>query len=174
MKKILLLLFLTGYITTAFAQKVISVEKASDHSTYVKGDDFEGVIFDKEYKRLSNWVDSTLKRFTPTIEDIQLAETILNRQLKDTYKKNLNKYVRSNSAAVHFNLNQYCRQYFGYYDKHGKKIIFLNCFPTGDEQYTRNWKSFLHVGLDGGMAYWRAEINLSEGTLFGFNTNGFA
>lgn len=175
MKKMLLtLLCIAGLTFSVLAQKVTSVEKTSDHSTYVKGDDFEGVIFSEDYTKLNNWIGAKYKRFTPTIQDIELAESILRKKLKETYKKNHNKYIRSNAAGIQSTLEQYCHQYFGYIDENGKKIIHFNCFPREIEEYSKTWKTAFTMGFDGGPAFWRIEVNISDGILFGFNTNGVA
>jgi hypothetical protein len=65
------------------------------------------------------------KRFTPTRQEIDLAESILLIDLK-TLNKDL--FNQSSTPVIHKKLNKYKRQYFGYIDNNGDSILLINCF----------------------------------------------
>ena len=174
LKKAVALLLITVLCTLiASAQKVIKVEKASDHSTYIKGSNFEGVIFDKEYKFPYNVIDSTYQRFTPTVEEIELVEKALKQQIKELNKNHPNQISRKSNIEKH--LGKYRRQYFGIITPKGERTIHVNCFKKEkDDDWQKSWMSNLYEVLDGGSNYWRVNFNIATGVLFDFSTNGVA
>ncbi len=173
MKRLILVIIFLGCFCSVDAQKVISTKRASDHSTYVKGNNFEGVIFDENYTMLlNNYIDPKYQRFTPTLADIKSVENILQKKLKETYKNDTNNYMRLSSQAIHSRLKKFCRQYFGYIDKSGKKIIHVNCFPKAYEADTKEWNSEIMMVLDGGTSCWRVEVNINDNNLFNLDFNG--
>lgn len=167
---ILVLCLITQFGLSAFAQKVIKVEKASEHSTYVKGDNFEGVIFDKDYRsKFFPVIDSMSKRFSPTVEEVLLLEKALSSQIKEL-NKHRNYQTRKNAIDRH--LNRYCRQYYGYIDLKGKKIIGVNSFIRDFEDNSWRWEYQLF--FDGGASVWQVMFDISTDKLFSFGTNGVA
>jgi hypothetical protein len=71
------------------------------------------VIFDESYfQNPKDTVETELKRFTPSIEDIMLTESVLIAELKKNKKS-------TNYREILSRLKDYRRQYIGYYDKHG-------------------------------------------------------
>src|SRR5579863_112628 len=123
--KNLILLFLLVFALNASAQKIIKVEKVSDHSTYVKGSNFEGVLFSEKYIDMLSKVNG--KKFTPGTNDILIIEKLLPIGL-DTIKD-----VTNHKYFVKNHLKRYLRQYFGYIDKNGDKIIYVNVFWNNSE-----------------------------------------
>ena len=180
MKKLLLPFFFFIAFGT-FAQKIIRTEKVTDYSTYVIGNGFEGAIFSKDYIPAHyDYIDSTKKRFSPSVRNIIQAEKSL---LEDVKLKGRGKI---NDPFICANLDKYLRQYIGYVDPTGKKIIVINFFSKGDileeekdhEEFPKmirapQWKIKWHNVADGGNFYWRIKINLSTLQLFQFRENGF-
>jgi hypothetical protein len=190
MKK-LILPFLILFSAIVSAQKINKTEQATDHSIHVKGNDFEGAIFNKEYNSL--WIklkrnpgiiystdntfyrEDTLSgftRFTPSTEDIELTECIIKEDLKRINKKLPSfKFVRGPNIYRH--LKKYVRQYFGLINNKQEKIVFLNCFWDDREKNTvRDWLEDYYNVYDGGNYYWQGKVNLITHQLFDFGVHG--
>lgn len=165
MKKLLLIPFML-FVVDVSAQRVIQTEKASDHSTYIKGAGFEGVVFINSYSP-----DELEKlpgtRFTPTNDEVIFVEKLL--------RKNLDTCDNSDKQSVHVRryLKKYIRQYFGYINDKGEKVIYINGFVRDLEPIRDNsWQKEIVIIMDGGNANWRIKINLNTKSLFDFNVNG--
>jgi hypothetical protein len=149
-------------------------------NTYIKTNSFEGVIFSKDYIATMG----SSERFTPTTNNIDSAEAILHKEIK---KINVNKPEQGgNCRVIHKNMKKYRRQYFGYYDTNGDKIIFINCFWEREgfygfidkvfshESVDNKWKTEEYSVLDGCSYYWSIKVNLTTKTWFDFRVNGNA
>jgi len=91
----------------------------------VKGSNYKGTVFTKEYpfqKLFIFDVDSS-RRFTPTAEEIKIVENLLHHKLT-TKKSQSNKLLVDPFIRRH--LVQYFRQYVGFIDKRGNKIVHIN------------------------------------------------
>ena len=118
--KSLILPLLLLIVSIASAQKIVKKEQVSDHSIYVKGNSFEGVIFSKDYIPPKYSYDDSIKRFDLTDVDIIQAEKLLKQDIKrygvgavkDTFICN--------------NIKKYVRQYAGFTTSNNQKIIFIN------------------------------------------------
>lgn len=118
----------------------------------------------------ANYIDMIPgERFTPTKQDIDKAEVALNRDLKTLNRQNLN---QTSTPVIHKKLRKYKRQYFGYIDKNGERILLINCF--WDKESERNWINNRVVVLDGGSYYWNVKYNIDKDKLFDLQINGYA
>jgi len=128
MKKILIL-FLIAFASVTSAQKVIKFKRASGHSFHIWGNDFEGVIFKENFEPFKS---DSLGRvgFTPSPADVEFTEQLL-RQKIDTAKCSI--YITGDTVGK--NLKYYVRQYFGYFNEKGEKIIFIDCFYRFSDVY---------------------------------------
>jgi len=166
MKNLMLPLLLI-FILNVSAQKVKKVEKVSDYTTYVKGNNFEGVIFSEKYINMLSKVNG--KKFTPGTNDILIVEKLLPLGL-DTIKDATN-----HKFFVKNHLKKYLRQYFGYIDKNGDKIIYINVFWDNSENKSeKRWLNDIIEVLDGGDYFWQIKVNLTTHQLFDFAVNGEA
>jgi hypothetical protein len=150
-------------------------------NTYIKKNGYEGVIFSKDYIGLMNSSD---KKFTPTQIDIDSAEIVLKKGVKKVNENRPNQV--DNCPVIHRKLKKYKRQYFGFIDPNGDRIIFINCFwdQNGfhrfldkvfyDETDDTKWKTEEKFVLDGCSYYWSIKVNLTKKTLFDFGVNGMA
>ena len=176
MKKLLFILPLL-FVLKVSAQKIKNIEKLTDHSSYVKGNNFEGVIFSENYYQQSNdTAERKIKRFTPTAEDIILAEKILIKKKSDTSNK-------GDILSIFNNLKKYRRQYIGYFSDKGERMIYVNCFRLEKDQLSEkikksakvsDWHNTLYVVNDGGKRYWQVHINLDKKEISDISVNGVA
>jgi len=157
--KILVLLILTSL--KCLGQKD-TIFKEADH---YKTNTFDVAIFPANYIDLIPG-----KRFTPTRKEIDKAEFILLTDLKKLNKDLIN---QSSNTIIHKNLTKYKRQYFGYIDKKGDRILLINCFWSRDND-DYNWLQSRVVIFDGGSYYWNVKLNLTKEKLFDLDINGEA
>jgi hypothetical protein len=155
--------FLTVFLPTLLlGQTTISTDTTIIVDHY-KTRKFDCAIFPYNYKK--NYTEHS---FTPTRQDVDKAEEALRKQLK---KLNI-RQIRERAPLIHKNLKKYKRQYFGYIDKEGHKILLINCFwADSDKDY---WLTERVKVFDGGSYYWRVKFDLTTGLLFELKINGYA
>ena len=148
-------------------------------NTYIKKNRYEGVIFSKDYLGLMNSSDN---KFTPTPTDIDSAEIVLRKGIKSININRPNQF--DNCPVIHRKLGKYKRQYFGYIDTSGDRIILINCFWDKNGFYgfidkvfynepdDFKWKTEEKYVLDGCSYYWKIKVNLTKKKLFDFGVNG--
>jgi hypothetical protein len=166
MKTILAFSFL---IVSIFAQ---GQEKADTIlAEHYQTADFDCAIFPAKALANGTYNIPAAKRFTPTRDDIDKAETALKTQLAALNKKKVNQLDK----AIEQILNQYQRQYYGYIDKTGNKILYINCFYKDNTfGFGKTWLNYEVQVDDGGSAYWNIKFNLKKGKLFDLRVNGYA
>lgn len=111
------------------------------------------------------------QRFTPTKQDVDNAERILRNKLKSLNVQLVN---QSPSPIIHKKLRKYKRQYFGYVDKNGDRILLINCFWAKSKHDSNRWLLERIDVLDGGSYYWNVKVNLEREELFDLGVNGHA
>lgn len=110
-------------------------------------------------------------RFTPSRDEIKLAEKSLITQLRELNSEKLNQHE---SPVIDKNLKKYKRQYFGYIDENGNKILLINCFWRKEKEESLLWlKERIRV-LDGGSYFWNVKFNIAKMQLFDLDVNGEA
>lgn len=176
MKKTLILIFCIQLFSCNSIFKVI--EKPTDYSVIIKRRQIIGANFSEKgncFMCLQN-----IKRFSPSLDEIKIAENILRKNLKKINKKKINQ--GDGCLVIHNNLNKYRRQYFGYYNEKNEKIIYatfnknkltliekIKGFQIDDSE---NWKKEKETVLDGCSNYWEIKINLTDKRLFELGING--
>lgn len=142
--------------------------KENENAYLIRNKNSIGEVFKYNFK--TNEIDKSLERFTPTIEEINQAELILNKDFLNKIKSEIEgKFIRKN-------LNDYKRQYLGYIDSNGDKIVFISFFldrsiKKQDDQF---WKEEYRIIFDGGASFWVAEINLKASKVKNIFVNGVA
>ncbi len=106
-------------------------------------------------------------RFTPSRQEIDSAEMILAQQLKTINAQLPN---QSSGPVIHKKLHKYKRQYFGYIDANGDRILLINCFWAKHDH--EDWLVRKIVMLDGGSYFWHIKCNLNKNELFELSVNG--
>jgi hypothetical protein len=105
------------------------------------------------------------KGFTPTLAEVDSAEVILKRALKDLG-------TRSPGPLVNYDLTKYRRQYWGYIDPAtGHKILYINIFWK-IFQYSNDWlKEDIEIS-EGGGYYCNVKFDLTTLKLYDYKVNG--
>ena len=141
-------------VLNSFAQSATSFIKAAHYKTAI----FNVAIFP------GNYAEMTLgKRFTPTTQEIDKAEVILLKDLQKLNKQSENQFL---TTVIYKNLDNYKRQYFGYIDKNGNRILLINCFWSKDDAFLNDWLIHRITMLDGGSYFWNIKFNINKGKLF--------
>ena len=177
--KIVYLVFILVFLSSCTTSFKI-IEKSSDYSLIVKSRKYKGVVFLKNANCFMCLQEKN--KFSPSLIDIETAEKILKNGIRDINKPLTNQADRC--PTIHKNLQNYRRQYFGYTDENGDKIIFINFIWSRYTIFDRmkgeiknegeKWKSERIFVLDGGSFYWEIKINLDKENLFDFYVNGIA
>ena len=153
--KYIIILFLTSFYYV----------KAQNVAEHFKTKQFEVAIFPE-----SSYEIMPGKRFTPTKEEIFEAEKALKSKLKEANRNLENQY---NSPIIHRNLKKYKRQYFGFINDKGEKILYINSLWKKNEEETE-WLQQIIMVSDGGSHYWNIEYNLETDELINLSVNGSA
>ncbi|MBN2894135.1 MAG: hypothetical protein JXL97_19850 [Bacteroidales bacterium] len=161
-RKLIVLAVLALTISLCFGQ-TDGTFKIADH---YKTKEFDAAIFPADYIDLIPG-----QRFTPTRQEIDKAEIALQNDLKTLNKELEN---QSSTPIIHKNLHKYKRQYFGYIDKNGDKILLINGFWSNDKKDDNVWLSGRIEVFDGGSYYWNVKFNLNKNVLFDLDINGYA
>ena len=140
----------------------------------------ESVIFSKDADCFL--CNLGVSRFTPTIQEINEAEAILKKNIKSANNPAYNQ--GDGCPIIHKNLKNYRRQYYGYIDSGGNKILYVNFLwakysifdrlKGHHEDDSEEWKEQRVTVLDGCSYYWSIEINLSQQKLQNIHINGSA
>ena|SRR5690606_7872301 len=139
---------------------------------YIKGKKFEGHIFSKEYAPLTMRFKEAKKRYTPTEQDISKAEKIIKDQVVNINQPLVNQ--GGNCPIIHSNLSKYKRQYIGYVDERGDKIVWVNFIIRKDKEKISRLSKDVIIVLDGCSNYWNIKVNLNKEKLFELRINGSA
>ena len=140
-------------------------------SIYVKTEDYEGVIFGINCPE--NVIDDKAYRWNPTEEDIAKAEKLIKKYIVRSVEKKHRMLNQISTPIVHQNFDKYYRQYLGYIDKRGRKILYVNCFWKDKENQFPGWKRKYVKVFDGGSYYWQINVNLKKKKCFDYRVNGY-
>jgi hypothetical protein len=178
------LLFTTALTILISCKTAIETFQTSDANKIgIKSNKFRGTLFTNSYQADKLFIDGvgSLNRFTPTKEDIALAESILKEQIREANKSRINQL--SKRQHIDKNLNKYFRQYVGFIDKNGERTIHINFHwdrftlmdrVKGNWDDRLNYTSDYSIVFDGGSRYWSANVNLTSKKLYGLSVNGIA
>ena len=138
---------------------------AQNVAEHFKTKQFEVAIFPESSNEIMQQ-----NRFTPTKEEIIKAENALKSKLKFINNLLIN---QSSSPIIHRNLKKYKRQYFGYINDKGERILYINSLWS--KSYKDNiWLNEIIWISDGGSHYWNIQYNLATNELENLKVNGYA
>jgi len=148
--------------TNCFAQDSIVAE-------HYKTSEFDCAIFPAT---AFSYVTSG-KHFTPTHQDIDKAEHALNTKLKKI--DSILSDQGGHDPIIYEHLKKYVRQYFGYIDSQGHRILFINCVWKDKEFGEMFDRQFLRDEImvnDGGSYFWNVKYDMEADKLFDLGVNG--
>ena len=94
-----------------------------NEATYIKGKDFVGYIFNENHFVLMT-IENQKTRYTPSKVDILILEQILKNKLRCENSEQTNQ--NNECPVINKNLKNYVRQYVGFINTEGEKIIWIN------------------------------------------------
>lgn len=99
------------------------------------------------------------KRFMPSQLSVGMAERILTEQWR-----------KAGGERISKELSTYVRQYVGYTNEKGEKIIWINFVHEPTPGYELD--KAIYEMKDGGDSFWNVKVNLTTHQLFELNVNG--
>jgi len=156
--KITFWIILLVTLNSCKAQKLFDISKP--YNGYIVNQDVDVSI---EGKKSS---------FIPSNEEIVQAEKLLESALNDLNKSNLNQGGKD-CPNIERNLQRYVRQYVGYINQTGDKIILINMLWDNDLDFN-NLRSEYIIVFDGCSHYWRVKVNLTKNKVYDLQINGSA
>lgn len=134
---------------------------------FCKGKGYQGYVFDTSYFVLKS-VKQQQGKINLSCDEVKIAEEVLNKELLNFNKDKINQSQRC--PDINKNLHKYCRQYFGFINTNGEKIVWINLF------WNRAFKKMAKYELvnvnDGCSYYWNIEVNISAKTISNLQING--
>lgn len=121
-------------------------------------------LFPKEFS-----VGNLTNRFTLSEDDVFLGERALSRDLMM-----INRELKDqDDIVIHRNLMRYCRQYVGYKNDKGERILLIIAFwKVDDEALAKlDWLNQIVIGKQDGKPYWSALYNMDRKILFDLKVN---
>ncbi|MEO9872150.1 hypothetical protein [Ekhidna sp.] len=151
---------------------VASISLQGQSAEVVSGKKYRGAIFNSEYA-MPPWTFTIKeKRFTPTSEEIDKIEVKLKLEINDLNSDGLNQ-GKGYGPAIHKNLRKYVRQYLGFINEKGERVILINCLWL-KSSFADGWKEEWINVSDGGSQYWQVKYNLDQEQFYDFGVNGVA
>lgn len=114
-------------------------------------------------------VENQAKRYTPSKEDVIQLEKLIKSDLKEV-NTSLNNQGGDN-PIIHRCLKKYLRQYVGFINNNGEKIVWVNFIWENNTSKAKMSKDIIDV-MDGASYYWNIKVNLSKNQLFDLSVNG--
>ena len=105
------------------------------------------------------------KPYSPTLEDIQIAEDVLLQ----CYNKET-----SGIANPFFGrkIEDYNRQFVGGEIEGGDKVTWINCFCKSESEILKKWKTEIILVAEGGNCFFHVNVNLKRKEYYGLMVNG--
>ena len=166
MKKISLFL---SFIILSFsflnAQDFIVPEEVWYH-TEVMGSNYHGYVFNKDWE-VDVLVENQDGRFTPEDIDIAKAEKLMQKKLAFLNREHENQ--EGMCPIIDEHITKYTRQYVGFTDINGFKIIWINA--VWDDKVSKQLSRDI-VRTSGGCGhYWSVKVNIDTEKVYGLEVN---
>jgi hypothetical protein len=157
-KTIILFSALFMIVMSCYAQK---------EAAFCKGNGYKGYVFDTSYFVLKS-IKEQVSRAVLFCDEIKIAEGILKSNLAALNAGRINQ--TKGFPNINKKLYKYLRQYFGFINAKGEKIIWMNMF-WNKELDDRSRHELISVN-DGCSYYWNIEVNLTTHSLSNLKING--
>ena len=166
MKKSLFLLGLTLlYVNLISAQDYIVPEEVWYH-TEVLGSNYHGYVFNKDWE-VDILVENQDGRFTPEDIDIAKAEKLMQKKLAFLNRNHENQ--EGMCPIIDEHIRKYTRQYVGFTDINGAKIIWINA--VWDDKVAKQLSQDIVMTSGGCGRYWSIKVNLDTEKVYGLEVN---
>lgn len=143
-------------------------QPSTKYSTYVEGIGYKGYAFCEEFDTEIT-VENQTGRFTPSTADIAECERLVRKKvaiLNDEHESQENGLL---CPLIDEHLDQYVRQYIGFIDEAGDRIMWVN-FVWSDKY--KKLLSYEIPNIEGGCShFFRFKVNLDKRTAYGFEVN---
>lgn len=157
MKKIAIIISLFATVLSSCAQiSTMTIDK--------------GQVFPKEYSNQSLPFQSQ-SRFTPSLREVASVESVIKEQLAVLNEGQVNQGDRC--PVIDEKLKSYYRQYVGYVDENGNRIVWIN-FLWKKEHKKSEIEEDVVLVFDGCSYYWNIKVNLDQKKAFDLFINGSA
>lgn len=175
MKTFLSLVFCAIFLLSTRGQTEIEYT-VPDSNLVFKANNFEGVVFGKNFKEritidssrtleldplIAISEDDSSVRYVPTIDEV----VIIENQLKSIICKH--------DSFISDSLHRYVKQYFGYITSSHDTIIYINCFFDEEMRLNGKWNEFFIRVFDGWHFYFSVKYNVSRNEFFDLQINGW-
>jgi hypothetical protein len=134
----------------------------------IKGRGISGYVFDREHFVLLS-IEGQLDRYTPSKSDIQVAERVVNEKISAINKPMINQ--GGDCPIIHKRLKKYIRQYVGFVNKEGERIVWINFIWEHSDMPKRAAEDIVSV-FGGCSHYWRVKVNIDRRELYDLEVNG--
>ena len=131
---------------------------------------YTGVIFGEGHGQLLP-VDPYSRAFTPKVDDIVQAETLLAAQIDelDSSRSQAGYLVQ---PVIRRNLARYHRQYFGMIGMNGHRIIWVNFLWSDDLDAFPGWQCNYTPVIEGDTWFWSIYVDLDDLSCYKLETGG--
>lgn len=157
-------LILLGWVPV-LGQDYVVPEEVWYH-TEVMGSNYHGYVFNKDWD-VDILVENQDGRFTP--EDIDIAKAEKLMQKKIAYLNRNHENQEGMCPVIDEHLTKYTRQYVGFTDIHGAKIIWIN--GVWDDKVQRQLAHDIVRTAGGCGHYWSLKVNLDTEKVYGLEVN---
>ena len=117
-------------------------------------------IFNQLEKIYSQEVDEKFERFTPTRDEIKIADSLIQFHVTEKARE----YSWAEKIS---NYSSYYRQYVGYINGKGEKILFINGFC----KWESNWRSEIISYRGGGSCFFTIKANVDKKLTYDLKVN---
>lgn len=153
-------------ITLFFSSLFINVNTELGYLIEFKS--FKGYVFSKTTE--IDFIEGIKGRFTPSKEEIENVEKQVSIIIPK--EKLANASFGKKCPKISKNLKNYNRQYIGYIDSKGNKIVWINFIWK--KACPDNWQKDITLPTDGCSRFWQIKINLKDNICFDLYVNGVA
>lgn len=167
MKKLTIFVALLAFFAMPlFAQDYVVPEETWKF-VEVSGSNYHGYAFHKDWS-VDVEVESQEGRYTPDDADIVLAEHLIQKRI--AYLNRFHENQEGLCPIIDEHMTKYERQYVGFTDVHGYRIIWVNFI--WDESLRGKLANDI-VRTEGGCGhYWSVKVNIDTEKVYGLEVNG--